>query len=176
MLHDVYVALGSNLNDPPRQIAEAIKAIAQLPGTRLIDHASPGWYAPVGGPPGQGDFLNTAAHLRTHLAPAVLLEHLLAIERCRGRVRSVDERNGPRNIDIDLLFYGTSIIYTSQLCVPHPRLAGRLFVLEPLSAIAPEFIHPAAGLSVAELLRRLRNGNPWQSAKEEMNPCRSFAG
>ncbi|MGC8560403.1 MAG: 2-amino-4-hydroxy-6-hydroxymethyldihydropteridine diphosphokinase [Phycisphaerae bacterium] len=174
MPQEVFVALGSNLGDPPRQIAEAIRALGQLPGTRLIAHAQPRWYAPVGGPPGQGDFLNTAAQLQTDLEPAGLLDQLLAIELHQGRVRSAHERNGPRTMDIDLLFYGPCMIHTPHLCVPHPRLAERLFVLEPLSEIAPEFIHPAAGLSVAVLLNRLRSGDPWKFTQEEPIRCRSF--
>jgi 2-amino-4-hydroxy-6-hydroxymethyldihydropteridine diphosphokinase len=174
MPQDAFVALGSNLDDPPRQIAEAVSAIGRLPGTRVIDHAPPRWYAPVGGPPGQGDFLNTAAHLKTDLEPAELLDQLLTIELHQGRVRSETERNGPRTLDIDLLFYGSCIIQTSHLCVPHPRLAERLFVLEPLSEIAPEFIHPAAGLSVAALLTRLRNGDPWKYTQEEPVRCGYF--
>ena len=174
MPQEAFVALGSNLGDPPRQIAEAIRAIGQLPGTQVINHAPPRWYAPVGGPPGQGNFLNTAAHLKTNLEPAELLDQLLTIELHQGRVRSATERNGPRTLDIDLLFYGSYVIHTPHLCVPHPRLAERLFVLEPLSEIAPAFTHPAAGLSVAELLNRLRSGEPWTFTQEEPIRCRSF--
>jgi 2-amino-4-hydroxy-6-hydroxymethyldihydropteridine diphosphokinase len=173
-LHDAFIALGSNLGDPPRQIKIAMEAIKNLPETMLMASAAPQWYAPVGGPANQGNFLNTAVHVRTVLAPAALLSQMLAIESRQGRIRSNQQRYGPRCIDLDLLFYDDLIITTPQMRLPHPRISIRHFVLEPLSAIAPDWLHPAAGLSVRELLLRLRNGNPWINPDEETPVCKPF--
>jgi 2-amino-4-hydroxy-6-hydroxymethyldihydropteridine diphosphokinase len=91
---------------------------------------------PVGGPPGQPDYLNAAVRVRTRLAPDALLEACLDIERDLGRVRRI--RWGPRPIDIDLLLYGAEQYASDGLVVPHPRMRERLFVLVPLADIAPE--------------------------------------
>jgi 2-amino-4-hydroxy-6-hydroxymethyldihydropteridine diphosphokinase len=171
--HDAYIALGSNLSDPPQQIRAAISAIKNLPTTEWIECAPPRWYAPVGGPPYQGNFLNSAAHIRTKLTPDQLLSQLLAVETQQGRRRNGVERYGPRTIDLDLLFYENLIINTHLIRVPHPRLTVRYFVLEPLAVIAPDWMHPIAEISVAELLRRLQNGDPWIDPQEESSACKS---
>ena len=163
----MYIALGSNLDDPPRQITDAIRAVGQLAGTQVVNAAPPRWYAPQGGPEGQADYLNTAAHLRTTLPPEALLEQLLAIERRQGRIRRDGERNSPRTIDIDILFFSRLTINLPHLRIPHPRLAERRFVLEPLAVIAGSHVHPVAKLTVAALLDRLLRGNPWRVPQEE---------
>jgi 2-amino-4-hydroxy-6-hydroxymethyldihydropteridine diphosphokinase len=88
--------------------------------------------APVGGPP-QGDFLNAVCAIDTELAPAALLEHLQALERDAGRQRDV--RFGPRTLDLDLLVYRDVVIRTEELTLPHPRMLGRAFVMQPLKEI-----------------------------------------
>jgi 2-amino-4-hydroxy-6-hydroxymethyldihydropteridine diphosphokinase len=97
-------------------------------------------------------FLNAVAGGETELGPEALLEACLATERDMGRVRA--ERNGPRTIDVDILFYGAERRDRPGLVVPHPRLAERRFVLAPLAEVAPGLVHAVLGLTVAELLAR----------------------
>jgi len=137
-----YVGLGANLGaDLPATLAQAARALAALPGTRLAA-LSGGWRsAPVdaGGP----DFLNAVAALDTALAPLDLLDALQAIEQAHGRERPY--RHAPRTLDLDLLLYADLALDTPRLRLPHPRLGERAFVLRPLLEIAPELVALAAG-------------------------------
>lgn len=108
---------------------------------------------PLGGPSGQGDFLNAVAGVVTSLDAVALLDVLQTIEDRFGRQRW--ERWGPRTLDLDLLLYDDAVIETERLVVPHPRMHERRFVLEPLCDIAPEAIHPVLRLTARELLERL---------------------
>jgi 2-amino-4-hydroxy-6-hydroxymethyldihydropteridine diphosphokinase len=146
-----YVGLGSNLQDPARQVRDAFEALGRLPDTRLVRHSSLYRTAPVGNVD-QPDFVNAAAELDTSLGAQALLAALLAIEAQRGRVRS--ERNAPRILDLDLLLYGGQCIDAPGLAVPHPRLHERAFVLVPLAEIASEVEVPGRG-AVRELLARV---------------------
>ena len=128
-----FVALGSNLSDPPRQLRNAVQAIERLPGTRLIA-ASRVYRSAAVGPGTQPDYLNAVLRLATSLAPRALLDALQGIERAQGRERR--ERWGPRTLDLDLLLYDDRRIETGDLTVPHPRLAERNFVLYPLLEVA----------------------------------------
>jgi 2-amino-4-hydroxy-6-hydroxymethyldihydropteridine diphosphokinase len=100
--------------------------------------------------PGQAWFLNAVVEAETSLLPLQLLHALLRIERKWGRRRITS--HGPRTIDLDILFYGSSVIRSKELQVPHPRLSERRFVLVPLAQIAPEFRHPVVHKSVTQLL------------------------
>jgi len=108
---------------------------------------------PVGGPVGQGMYLNAAAALDTTLDPFELLRVLQEIEARFGRVRTI--RWGARSLDLDLLLFEDSIIDAPELTVPHPRLASRRFVLEPLAEIAPHAVEPVSKRTIAELLLEL---------------------
>src|SRR5689334_24340244 len=125
-----YIALGSNLGDRRDYLDRALQALKQRPGIIVRQVSSYYETAPVGGPPGQGDFLNAAAELHTDLKPKELLQTLLEIERQLGRVREVPM--GPRTVDLDLLLYGDLIRDEIELTIPHPRMHERLFVLQPL--------------------------------------------
>ncbi len=134
-----YIALGSNLNHPARQLCTALKALNQLPATRLLQVA-PFYRSRALGPGIQADYLNTVAELSTGLDALMLLKKLQAIERAQGRRRIV--RWGPRTLDLDILLYGKQSLNSARLTIPHPRMQLRNFVLLPLADIAPELVLP----------------------------------
>jgi 2-amino-4-hydroxy-6-hydroxymethyldihydropteridine diphosphokinase len=144
-----YVGLGSNLGDREQQIREAADLIA---ARRLssIRETEP-W-----GLEDQPRFLNAVAEVETSRTPRHLLNHLLEVERRLGRERG-GPRWGPRTIDLDLLLYGEQALDEPGLVVPHPRLAERLFVLEPLAELVPAQKIPGNG-TVAEALAGLQSG------------------
>jgi len=145
----VFVALGSNLADPPAQIRSALRALAELPGTRLVRRSSLYCNPPEGGLD-QPDFVNAVAEIETHLEPGELLARLLEIERRHGRVRGAPD--AARTLDLDIVLYGDRVVREPDLAIPHPRMLARAFVLMPLAEIAPDAAVPGHG-RVAELLR-----------------------
>jgi 2-amino-4-hydroxy-6-hydroxymethyldihydropteridine diphosphokinase len=147
------IGLGSNLGDRRANLEGAIADLAATPCVSVRRVSSFRETEPVGGPPGQGTYLNAAAVLETTLDPPVLLHILQAIEMRYGRVRTV--RWGERTLDLDLLLFDDQIIDTTELTVPHPRLAERRFVLEPLAEVAPDAIEPRTGRTISELLEEL---------------------
>lgn len=148
-----FVALGSNLGDRRAHLERALRSLGDTPGVRLARSSS--WIEtdPVGGPPGQGRFLNGVVELETTLSARALLERLQAIEADAGRERSVPD--GPRTLDLDLLFLGEERVQEQDLVVPHPRLEARTFVLAPLCELAPDLRLPGCGQSVRERLAEL---------------------
>jgi 2-amino-4-hydroxy-6-hydroxymethyldihydropteridine diphosphokinase len=149
-----YIALGSNLGDRDEFLRRALSALRRTEGVE-VTRVSP-WYEtrPVGGPEGQGPYLNAVAEVRSELGPHNLLAALLNIEQQLGRERR--EKDGPRTIDLDLLVYGDLVHQDGQLIVPHPRLHERLFVLHPLAQLAPGLLHPVLKRSIADLLAELQ--------------------
>ncbi len=143
-----YVGLGANLGDREATIrrAAALLGVARL---SPILETEPWGYAD------QPKFLNAVAEVETDIGPRRLLDRLLEIERELGRVRK-GPRYGPRTIDLDLLLYGDEVVEEPGLTVPHPRLAERLFVLEPLSALDAGLLVPGRG-SVEALIRGLQS-------------------
>lgn len=138
-----YVALGSNLGDPRRQVETALEELRDLPRSTLAAHSRLYRSAPMG-PSGQPDYVNAVAGLDTELAPEALLRALQAIEAGHGRERGA-ERWGPRTLDLDVLLYGELQQRTEVLTIPHPGLHERNFVLYPLHEIAPELNVPGRG-------------------------------
>lgn len=146
------------MGDREGNLLQAIAAIGKLPGTRITSLSPFYDTEPVGGPI-QENFLNAVIRLASDIPPRSLLNHLLQIEDTVFH-RTRDCHWGPRSIDLDLLFYGQEIVdEPPTLILPHPHISGRRFVLAPLADIAPDFIHPACGKSIQELLKALPAGN-----------------
>jgi 2-amino-4-hydroxy-6-hydroxymethyldihydropteridine diphosphokinase len=150
------VGLGSNLGDRKAALENAVASLAETPGVVVRKVSSLYDTEPVGGPPGQGRYLNAAAMLETSLDPFELLHVLQSIEADLGRVRLV--RWGERTLDLDLLLFDDRIIESPVLSLPHPRFALRRFVLEPLAEVAPEAVDPVSHRTIAELLAALEGG------------------
>ena len=150
-----YIGLGSNLEDPRRQVRTAIAELDVLPYTRLVARSSLYRSDPMG-PPDQPDYINAVAAVDTLLTPLALLDALMGVERAHGRIRNAT-RWGPRTLDLDLLVYGETIISEARLTVPHPGIAERAFVLLPLLEIAPDLEIPLRG-RVAVLAAGLVDG------------------
>lgn len=144
----IYLSLGSNLGERDQNLARAITSLPER-GVRVLRQSSLYETEPVD-VRGQPWFLNCAVEAETDLMPRQLLQALLGIEREMGRRRRVPR--GPRLIDMDILFYGSSIVDLPNLEVPHPRMAGRRFVLMPLNELAPTLRHAVLNKTVAELL------------------------
>jgi 2-amino-4-hydroxy-6-hydroxymethyldihydropteridine diphosphokinase len=149
-----YIGLGSNLNDPVRQLCRAVSALQTLPESQLIQCSSLYASAPIGNTD-QPDFINAVCELETGLPPERLMQVLLDIEAGQGRDRSDGKMGGPRTLDLDLLVYGQIQQTTARVVLPHPRLHQRAFVLYPLSEIASQLIIPGWG-SVTDLLENCK--------------------
>ena len=150
-MNKVAIALGSNVGDRESHLAFALERLGRILG-RL--RAST-WHdtLPVGVAP-QPNFLNGAVIGDTALTPRELLDELLAIERARGRVRPYE--GAPRPLDLDLILFEDEVIDEPGLRVPHPRFRERLFVLEPLSEIAADWVDPKTGSTISALLALAR--------------------
>jgi 2-amino-4-hydroxy-6-hydroxymethyldihydropteridine diphosphokinase len=146
------IALGANIGQPCRQILDAVEALAALPDTRLTGRSRL-YRTPPWGPVEQPPFINAVADIDTRLAPHELMQALLQIEHAAGRDRQ-GPRWGPRRLDLDLLLYDAQVLDTPTLTLPHPRIAGRAFVLLPLADLDPERMIPGQG-RVADLLARV---------------------
>jgi 2-amino-4-hydroxy-6-hydroxymethyldihydropteridine diphosphokinase len=152
------LGLGSNLGNREENLLRAVDLLGRTEGIRIISRSR--WYEskPAGGPR-QGKFLNGALLIETSLAPHELLKVTQAIERALGRRSKV--RWGPRTLDIDLLLFQDVVLQDSQLCLPHPRMGFRRFVLEPAVEVAPMVRHPVFGLTLYQLLEHLNQAVPY---------------
>lgn len=157
MTHQCFIGIGSNIEDPLAQVERAVKALAELPDTRLV-RISPWYGSKAIGPGEQPDYVNGVAELATSLAPEALLNALQRQEKRQRRER--DKRWGPRTLDLDILLYGNRVIDTERLAVPHPRLRERPFILRPLHDIAPTLTLPD-GTSLDALLDYLPSDDVW---------------
>ena len=157
----VFLSLGSNVGRRPDNLRKALKLIGREPGIRVVGVSLLYSTSPVGYT-AQRKFINGVLELRTRLSPRDLLGRLERIEERMGK--STPFRNGPRRIDIDVVLYGQRQVLESGLILPHPRMHGRRFVLEPLTEIAARAIHPGLRSAVARILAGLGPGEivrPW---------------
>ncbi|WP_020653970.1 2-amino-4-hydroxy-6-hydroxymethyldihydropteridine diphosphokinase [Massilia niastensis] len=136
-----YVGIGANLGDARANVVDALARLAALPGASLVRASGLYRSAPVDA--GGDDYINAVACLDTTLSGHELLSALHGIELAHGRERPY--RNAPRTLDLDLLLYGDQVIRSATLCVPHPRMHERAFVLAPLLEIAPDAQIPGLG-------------------------------
>jgi 2-amino-4-hydroxy-6-hydroxymethyldihydropteridine diphosphokinase len=150
MASPVYLALGTNLGDREANLQTAIAALAPKASVarQSTIYATPPW-----GYTDQPEFLNQVIEVDTLLHPLPLLHLLKSIEEQMGRVETF--RNGPRLIDLDILFYGQEVVEGQIVQIPHPRLQDRAFVLVPLAEIAPDFVHPVLHQTVREMLAQV---------------------
>jgi 2-amino-4-hydroxy-6-hydroxymethyldihydropteridine diphosphokinase len=154
------LGLGSNLGEREGNLRRAVELLKASPGVLEVRLSSIRETRPVGEPgdgPLGGPYLNAAAEVLTTLEPRELLEVCLGIEACLGRVRG--GRNAPRPIDLDLLLYEDRVIAERGLEVPHPRMLGREFVMEPAAELAPGRRHPRTGRTLQEHLEALRSSH-----------------
>ena len=138
-LTTAFIGVGSNLGNRKKIIDDAQRALCRSSQICFVQSAPLYETEPVGGPP-QGLYLNTVWEVETPLEAKELLELLFQVELQLGRTR--EEKNGPRRIDLDLLFYGDEVINEPGLIVPHPRLHERWFVLKPLWDLRADLVHP----------------------------------
>ncbi len=151
----VYLSLGSNLGDRQANIRNAlarlarigdVRAVSSLYETEPVENTRQPW------------FINCVVALETEKMPKQLLTAVLGIEQEMGRRRTPDQAKGPREIDIDILLFGKSVVDTKQLTIPHPAMHERRFVLEPLVEIAADQRHPVFKRTARELLEALPGG------------------
>jgi 2-amino-4-hydroxy-6-hydroxymethyldihydropteridine diphosphokinase len=150
MDHLAFLAFGSNMGN---RLANLKAAIYNLTPQMAVKNRSSVYETPPWGFTEQAPFLNQVVMVNTYLEPEALLGHLKRLETALGRIPNF--QNGPRVIDIDILFFDDLILDTPQFTIPHPRLHERPFVLVPLAEIAPDFVHPVFEKPIHELLDRL---------------------
>ena len=164
-----YLSLGSNVGDTDRNLRDAIaqlrkignvSAISSFYKTEPVEFTNQAW------------FLNCVVEFETSKEPSELMSEILEIEHKMGRQRI--QKKGPRTIDIDILLFGEAIVNTPELTIPHPAMARRRFVLEPLAEIAPHLRHPALKKTVLELLESLPSGQAVRKLEESTDGKNSF--
>lgn len=150
-VHQAAIALGSNIGDSHTIVQSALQRLDETPGI-VLNACSPVYQTVAIGPP-QPDILNACALLSTTLDPPTLMTAMLAIEASFGRIRR--ERWGPRSLDLDLLLFDDLILKQPGLTIPHPSMTQRAFVLVPLLDIAPDWVDPVSGQTIAMLAHQV---------------------
>lgn len=144
-----YIGIGSNLDNPVAQVRSGLLAVGQSEAIQVLRSSSLYRTRPMG-PQDQPDFINMVVQCRTTLSAQALLSVLQHIEHQHGRKRD-GIRFGPRTLDLDILLYGDQVIESESLCIPHPGIKKRAFVLYPLNELAPDLIFPDGSTLAAQL-------------------------
>ncbi len=153
-MKSIFLGLGSNVGDRLRFLQKAAEAVGGLSATSVIRSSAIYETEPVGEKE-QPEFLNAVLEIESGLDPQELFSRLKEIEKDLGRTQTA--RWGPREIDIDLLYYGHLVMEEENLRIPHPEVAGRRFVLRPLAELVPDFRDPREGRTVLDLLHACRD-------------------
>lgn len=152
MIHTAYIAFGSNLGDKKQHINDALKIIDEHAEIHLTKKSSIIETEPWGYK-NQDHFLNGAIEIQTSLSAEELMKTLLEIESKLGRIRDI--KNGPRTIDLDIIFFDDQISDDEFITLPHPRMHEREFVLKPLVELNPDIVHPVFKKTITELLKNI---------------------
>ena len=169
--HNVYIGLGSNLDNPTQQVIDGINALAALRETQLLATSSLYASAPIG-PQDQPPFINAVALIKTALTPIALLDALQALEQDAGRVRK--RHWGERTLDLDILLFGEQTIEHPRLKVPHPFMCERRFVLEPLLEVSPH-AHLPNGTALSQVLPETLTQEIWHHCTLALDSLGSVA-
>ncbi|MBF0215964.1 MAG: 2-amino-4-hydroxy-6-hydroxymethyldihydropteridine diphosphokinase [Candidatus Omnitrophica bacterium] len=145
----VYLSIGSNIGDRYENCNEAVRLVGGTQGIEIQRVSSLYLTKPVGGPPNQREYMNGVVEMETVLLPEACLDVLKDIEKQMGRTPA--EKDHPRIIDIDILFYDSLVMEEPDLIIPHPGAHTREFVLRGLNELAPDMVHPYMGATMAEL-------------------------
>jgi 2-amino-4-hydroxy-6-hydroxymethyldihydropteridine diphosphokinase len=148
----VYLGLGSNMGDKAAQITQALEHLTKAFSVRRV---SPFYLTEPVGLKDQDWFLNCVVEIETEKDPEKLLSALQSIEKKMGKIKT--KVNGPRTIDIDILFYDGQVVNRKNMVIPHPRLHTRLFVLQPMMDLNPDLVHPVLKKTIRELYEQ----QPW---------------
>jgi len=154
MTHQVYIGIGSNVGNKRENFFEAVTRLAKLPDTRVLKESSLYESEPLGD--AKEWYVNGAVEIETKFKPDMLLKKFKNIERAMGR-KKIKKRWGARIIDLDILLYDSAVVKKKNLRIPHPEMPTRKFVLIPLSEIAPQVIHPELGVTISEMLIKVKD-------------------
>ncbi len=152
--HQVYIGIGSNVGNKRENFFEAVTRLAKLPDTRVLKESSLYESEPLGD--AKEWYVNGAVEIETKFKPDMLLKKFKNIERAMGR-KKIKKRWGARIIDLDILLYDSAVVKKKNLRIPHPEMSSRKFVLIPLSEIAPQVIHPELGVTISEMLIKIKD-------------------
>jgi 2-amino-4-hydroxy-6-hydroxymethyldihydropteridine diphosphokinase len=175
-----YIGLGANLGNCRENLLQAWSRLGKVNGVEILVLSSPYRSEPVG-MQSENWFINAVGSLQTFLEPEELLAEMLAVEASLGRKRSLNGKSQDRSIDLDLLYWGDMVSNDPRVTLPHPEIANRLFVLEPLAEIGPGLCHPVTQKTSVEMLqdfiamKQVTNPGPqvhktsWSSTKDEVS-------